>query len=616
MAPRRALHRLAWRILGALALSLPLLFVVYEYRLRVGLGELERNATQRLALASATLNAELRRFESLPAVLAQHPALAELLAAPGDARRVAQVNDLLARTAGRTGAALLYLIDASGRTLASNNWAAPDSLVGQNYAFRPYFREALAGGTGMFFGVGATTGIPGFFIAHPVSDGKRVVGVVAVKVDLAQLERTWAESGEAMMVVDRFGVIALSSSAAWKFATLAPLSDESRRTLEATRQYFSAALTPLPVERRGTLARLDGREFVLQERGLQWVDWRLLMFADTAPARAVARGVALAAALGLCVIVVGTLYWVQRSRRLRERLAAQAVLERTVAERTADLAATNGYLLREIDDRVAAEQKLRGAQRALIEANRLGALGQMAAGIVHELNQPLSAMRGFAGNGLTLIERGQFAPLKDNLQQIIGLVERMARLTTQLKVFASRQSTSQQRAAGGSAPARETIATVAGWFARRLEKTGVALHIEADAIALPLETQALEQVLSNLVGNALDALAGRPAGEITVRASMRGDACVLEVADNGPGIPEAQREQILQPFFSTKPLGQGLGLGLPIVTDLVESSGGRLIIDAPAAGGTLVRAEWPAARAQNNERNERGPVESSGERTT
>lgn len=595
-----ALKRFTWRALGALALSVPLLFVVYDHRLHSGLDDLERNAAQRLALASASLNAELQRFESLPAVLAQHPALGQLLAAPRDRQRVAEVNALLAKTSGRTGAALLYLVDPAGLTLAASNWTQPDSLVGQNYAFRPYFREALAGRTGMFFGVGATTGIPGFFIAHPVSDNGHVIGVVAVKIDLSALEATWAESGEAIMVVDRHGVVALSSNAAWKFATLAPLSEDSRGALEATRQYFTAPLAPLPLVRRDARrASLNGREFVVQDKPLRWIDWRLLMFADTAPTRAAARSVALAAGLGLCVVVVGALYWVQRSRRIRERLAAQAVLERTVAERTADLAQTNAHLLREIDDRVAAEQKLRGAQRALIEANRLGALGQMAAGIVHELNQPLSAMRGFAGNGLTLIERGQPAPVKDNLQQIIGLVERMARLTTQLKVFASRQNTSQQRAAAGAACAPETIGTVAGWFARRLEKEGVTLRVEAEPIELPLEAQALEQVVSNLVGNALDALAGRPGAEILVRAGRRGDQCILEVADNGPGIPQAQREQVLQPFYSTKPLGHGLGLGLPIVADLVQASGGQLTIGTAATGGLLVSAAWALADEQH-----------------
>lgn len=578
--------------------ALPLLAAAYAYRLEAGLDDLSIYAGQRLALASASLNAELQRFESLPVVLARHPSLRELLVKPEDVAGVAATNTLLADIAERTGAAQLYVMAQSGKTLAANNWQTSGSLVGQNYAFRPYFQDALAGRTGMFFAVGATTGIPGYFIAHPVHGAGYVAGVAAVKVDLASLEATWAASGEALMVVDRHGVVALSSHTTWKFRTLAPLSDDSRRELAQTRQYYSAGLEPLMMRRMDAQrVQLDGREYVVQEKALPWSDWRMLMFADVGPVRAAAAGWAFATGLGLCVLGVGALYWRQRARRLRERLAAQVTLERTVAERTADLARSNLQLQREIDERVAAEHKLRGAQQALIEANRLAALGQMAAGVAHELNQPLSAIRGFAGNGVTFLERGQPAPAKDNFQQIIGLVERMARLTAQLKVFASRQSSSLQRQAAGPTRAPEALATVAGWFADRLARTGVRLDVRADAVDLPLEPQALEQILSNLVGNALDALAERGAGTIAVRSFCQGAEHVLEVEDDGPGIPEAVRERITQPFFTTKPLGHGLGLGLPIVIDLVEAAGGRFEIGPAVGGGTLVRLRWPADNA-------------------
>lgn len=597
---RKWLKRILRNGLMAFALGLPLLFAVYQYRFHAGLDEQSTHASQRLALASASLNAELQRFASLPAVLAEHPALRELLADPTNPAHLAYVNDLLERTNERAGAAMLYLMAPDGNTLAASNWRAADSFVAQNYGFRPYFRDALAGGTGMFFGVGVTTRVPGFFIAHPVRHDGRVVGVLAVKLELNPLERTWAESGELLMVVDRHGVAALSSNEAWHFGTLAPLAEASRRELQQTRQYLDEPLAPLPLEwLAAQRVTLDGREFITQSReGLQWKDWRMLILADTAPARADARTLTLAVGLGLCVLVVGSLYWGQRSRRLRERLGAQAVLEHTVAERTADLAATNDRLLREIDERVTAEQKLRVAQRALIEANRLAALGQMAAGVAHELNQPLSALRGFAGNSLTFMERGRLEPLKDNLHQIIGLIERMARLTAQLKVFASRQSTSLQRIPAGRASVRDTVTTVAGWFARRLKDEGISLRVSVAPIEFPLEPQALEQVLSNLLGNAVDALAGESNGVIELRASMGDGELLLEVVDNGPGFPPELCERITQPFFSTKPLGQGLGLGLPIVSDLVEGSGGRFEIANGESGGTVVRARWPTKAPQ------------------
>lgn len=581
----------ALRVLVPLALAVALLWAVHAWRLAAGVDDIARHAGQRLALLSASLDAELLRFESLPAVLARHPVLPALLADPDDAGLRAQANALLEDVNARTGAAMLYLIGPDGDTLAASNWRRADSFVGENYAFRPYFRAALAGGAGKFFAVGATTRVPGFFIAHPVRNAAAVAGVLAVKVELTQLERTWAESGESVMVVDRHGVVALSSNPAWKFGALSALSAASRAELVQTRQYDTEALAPLPlVWHEAGRATIADREFVVGSRALDWLDWRMLMLLDTTPAHAAAVWSATGAGLLLCVVAAVALYWAQRARRLRERLGAQAALERTVAERTADLAASNRRLQQEVAERVAAEHKLRGAQRALIEANRLAALGQMAAGVAHEINQPLAAMRSFAGNALTFLERGRLEPLKDNLGQIIGLVERMARLTAQLKVFASRR-----RGAGGQAPAAQSMQVVAGWFRERLAAAGVELTFDDAGLSLPLPPEALEQVLSNLVGNALDALAGRGAGRIELRTCARDGLLCLEVADDGPGIAPELRARILQPFYSTKPLGHGLGLGLSIVADLVESAGGRLEITERPGGGALVRACWPAA---------------------
>lgn len=590
---RREPRDLALRMLAVLApvlVAAASLWAIHAWRLAAGMDELARHAGQRLALLSASLDAELLRFESLPAVLAHHPVFPALLAAPDDEHLRAQANALLEEVNTRTAAAMLYLIAPDGKTLAASNWQRPDSFVGENYAFRPYFRAALEGGTGKFFAVGATTRVAGVFIAHPVRNPTAVAGVLAVKVELTQLERTWAESGEAVMVVDRHGVVALSSNPEWKFGALSALSAASRAELAQTRQYYTEGLEPLAlVWRDEARARIDDREFVVGSRALDWLDWRMLMLVPTTPARAAAVGTAIGAGLLLCVVAAVALYWAQRARRLRERLGAQAALERTVAERTADLAASNRRLQQEVAERVAAEHKLRGAQRALIEANRLAALGQMAAGVAHEINQPLAAMRSFAGNALTFLERGRLEPLKDNLGQIIGLVERMARLTAQLKVFASRR-----RGAGGQAPALQSMQVVAGWFRERLASAGVELHLDDAGLHLPLPAEALEQVLSNLVGNALDALAGRGRGRIELRTCEQAGQRCIEVDDDGPGIPPELRERILQPFYSTKPLGHGLGLGLSIVADLVESSGGRLEIAERPGGGARVRACWPA----------------------
>ncbi|WP_347334312.1 cache domain-containing protein, partial [Ralstonia pseudosolanacearum] len=139
----------------------------------------------------------------------------------------------------------VYLMDATGQTLAASNWDLPSSFIGRNYAFRPYFVDAMREGFGRFYGVGNTTGETGYFLAAPVREGGQPIGAVAVKINLDSFEATLARSGDTVLLVDRHGVIFLSSVPEWKYRTLGTLSAAQRAALDATRQYGPHALAPL-----------------------------------------------------------------------------------------------------------------------------------------------------------------------------------------------------------------------------------------------------------------------------------------------------------------------------------------------------------------------------------
>jgi two-component system C4-dicarboxylate transport sensor histidine kinase DctB len=146
-------------------------------------------------------------------------------------------------------------------------------------------------------------------------------------------------------------------------------------------------------------------------------------------------------------------YWRMRRARVREMIRGRALLQqayaelnRRVEERTADLSQANAQLQKEVGDRIRAEQELRAAHDELIQASKLAALGQMAAGITHELNQPLAALRSFSDNTRVLLDRGEQGAARENLEAIAALTERMGKITNQLKLFVGRAKPRNERA--------------------------------------------------------------------------------------------------------------------------------------------------------------------------
>jgi len=284
------------------------------------------------------------------------------------------------------------------------------------------------------------------------------------------------------------------------------------------------------------------------------------------------------------------------SRRLLE--AAYDELERRVEARTADLMAINEQLEAEVAERTRAESELRATQDELVQASKLAALGQMAAGITHELNQPLAALRTFSDNTRVLLERGQLDAATGNLSAIADLTERMGKITGQLKLFAgkARQRRNAVRVRAALDHVLQLMAPRLGPVAltiKGLDGDGADLSVWADELKL-------EQVLLNLVGNALDAIAaeGRTDGQIDVTVAASDETVRIAVRDNGAGIAAEALPRLFEPFYTTKEIGQGLGLGLAISSSIVREFGGQLTAANVDGGGaefvvTLRRARQP-----------------------
>lgn len=296
----------------------------------------------------------------------------------------------------------------------------------------------------------------------------------------------------------------------------------------------------------------------------------------------------------------------QYSRRMLE--AAYDELERRVEARTADLMAINEQLEAEVAERTRTEGELRATQDELVQASKLAALGQMAAGITHELNQPLAALRTFSDNTRVLLERGQLDAATGNLRAIADLTARMGKITGQLKLFAGKA-----RPRRHAVRVRAAIDHVLQLMAPRL--AGVALtvrgldseEVEGAEIAVWADELKLEQVLlkpgrQRAGRDCRGGAGGTPGRPHRHHRARRPEAVSVSVRDNGPGIPPDVLPRLFEPFFTTKEIGQGLGLGLAISTSIVREFGGQLTAQNAEGGGaefvvTLRRAHQPATTA-------------------
>jgi two-component system C4-dicarboxylate transport sensor histidine kinase DctB len=599
-------------LLGLLGLSVILLWGAIALSRHVGVSRLTEAANHRLDLYSASLEGALGKYDYLTGVAALRQEIRSVLLHPASPDMRDATNRYLAEVNRQSGADVLFLIDRNGRVLAASNWDEPSSFVNRELSYRPYIAEALTKGQARFYGIGTTSGTPGYYFAQAVYNGSERIGVIVVKVSLDKVEATWANNDEVVLVVDAHGVVFLASDPRWKFKTLGPLQPTAIATIEATRQYAGVVLTPLELniepERLGgarvmSAMQNDGfKRYLELTHATPEPSWRLMLLSDLEPVSALTRNAIAFTLVALGLIGLAMMYTRQRQIAMRDGLTARVALQRAndeleqkVAERTAALVDANTQLVREVAERKHAEAVLREAQNALVHAAKMAALGQMSAGVTHELNQPLAALRTLSDNAQVFLQRGQQDDATGNLAMISQLTERMGKITGQLKSFA-RKAPLQVNAVS----VRHVLDNSLALLGQRLGKAGVELseHISPADISVVADENRLEQVFINLLMNALDALQDTTSGRIVVSAGEASGRVTIAIADNGPGIAPEVLARMFEPFVTTKAPGYGLGLGLAISAGILGEFGGTLKAQNGDAGGAIFTLELTSAKAE------------------
>lgn len=585
-----------------LLLTIGLGYAGYRISEHFGIRSLSENGERQLELHARTVESELGKYTYLPSLLELESSVSSLLAEPSAQNRDS-VNQYLEGLNRRSRSRAIYVLDTNGRVVATSNWRDTDSYLGEDLSFRAYFQNAVRGQPGRFYGIGSTSGEPGYYLAHGLEQQGKIIGVAVIKVRFEALEERWQRARLEAYVSDENGIIILSSDPNLRLKSVRPLTSQTKERLARSLQYYWWPLNELgPLEREQLAEGVetvtfathsdvasDDKEvsYLAQTRNLNDTPWDITLLTPLQDLRREAANQGMLVAVFFALLAFLLIAWNERRKVIATRLAAREALqeannqlERKITDRTTHLRASNERLKAQIRERRHAEDTLRRAQDELVQAGKLAAIGQMSTSIAHELNQPLAALRTLSGNAVRFLQRGDLKVAADNLTTINDLVDRMGRITANLRSFARRGDDQ------GQASLNKAVEATLQLLAARLETSGVELHRDFSDAQLTVDQTRLEQILVNLIGNALDAMhAQTTSPQLWLEGEFSEGKYHLRVRDNGPGIDPQSRKHLFEPFFTTKPGEQGLGLGLTLSASLAAAAGGSLNVEFPDAGG-------------------------------
>ena len=523
-------------------------------------------AELRLVLYSGNIQSELQRNSVVPLLLSRDP---DLISALRDGIYTTTSQQLISLQT-EIGAESIELLDAYGRTVA----ATDRSLLGSLRASDQVFVDARRASDTVFLVRERDSGGYSFTFARRIQQAGTFLGVVLVEVDLSKFERSWAGLVDAVALMNSEGRIILSTEPRWRGRTeeeALALRDAPSAIARALRATADWAQDPPD-------AFVRGEAVLRSEIRVPFRGWKMVSFTRYESVRERVNGVLALVMMGFALLLALTFYLVSR----------RALLQSALFQReSAELRALNLRLQREIAAREKVQKDLAVAEATIEQSSKLASLGEMSASVSHELNQPLAAMKTYLAGARLLLTRRRTDEALSSFQRIDDLIERMTSITRTLKSFARK---------GGEAFApldlRDCLAEALAIMEPQLRAGRVLVTRtlpQSPAMVLGDRVR-IEQVIINLIRNAVDATARSNAPQIDLIISQ-GDGVTLTVRDNGHGI--ADIDTLFEPFQTTKPAGQGVGLGLAISSGIVADHGGRLTGQNAPQGGAVFEMHLP-----------------------
>ena len=557
---------------------------------------LRLKASESVVIYQDDLNDELARFSFLPYVVARDEHLIKWSFNEPNKANLALEN--IVKASGTTN---LYILDNKGTTLASSNWRSDVSFVGKNFAFRPYFLDAMSGNNGYFFGIGTTSKLPGFYISSPVRNGENIIAVAVTKLNLSALEKSWKDSGETIFVTNEDGVVILSSESEWKYHALLPLSQLQKEKIKKQKQFAGLKLDLLTGQPQKNINNIDidGTPFLYETVSIDSANWKihyLLPKTNITQLTIITWAKTGSIAMGLIAFLL-LLRLIQSRWRLK-----------ISRQESIDLRKLNDQLTIEIAQRHEIEKELLIAQKDIKRTSKLAAMGQLSASIIHELGQPLSAMKNYIASAQLPPKKGETSANNEKsiLPKLDALVIRMTKISKQLKFFMRINERELQ-----IFDIKDSLHKALELLSSDLKKDGIKLttNYEEKSFMVRAGKVRMEQVFTNLINNARFALHESEKKLITINIETADNETLafnllttteawkspvkkilkVIIKDTGKGMSEDTLQALFDPFYTTKPSGISLGLGLTISSNIIHEFNGTLTaMNNPDQGASFI----------------------------
>lgn len=591
------LQRLLLIILLATLSSSLFTWQVGRYAYDWSMIQLKGDGEDRLLGLISQFRAALDEYKYLPFLISQNREVKELLLSPSP-DKIAEVSRYLEQANLVAGSTALFILDRNGQAKAFSYWRQQRDFYLISHAQAPYFVEAKNGLHRIYLSKPDALADGAFYLSASVYDNRHFAGVATVRINLDVLQPDLPQNESYM--ISQHGRVLLASDSHW-------VQQEVDTILQPFRQQLLSDDVVADIRKQQ-----DGQKVLVQSIKLDDLQWQMSVITNIKSAHNLEQTARLYS-LGGCIAFALFLLWL-RERHLKNlsRLETRAALEQA-----------NNQLEQKVQERT---QALKMAQDELVQAEKMAALGRMSSAVVHELNQPLTAMRtyvsicrhllaqqmtaqnsesrleqsvdkgGEQSDRLTALQGCNDHLLDENLVLITQLTERMAVLTRQLKTFAYKKPEQLS-----PVDPVQVLNHILPSFQERLAQGSIQLEcvFPDQAVSIAGDNARLEQIFSNLITNACDAMASERSDQqhrliLSISAPVETDQCVtLQVIDTGPGITVQDSQQLFEPFYTSKAIGDGLGLGLSIVRSIVKDLQGEIRVANSMEGGACFTVRLP-----------------------
>lgn len=564
------MQRISKKYIVSFGILLTLLVCAFWLGRQYDLQQGASQAKQQVLQLSRYLDTELARFAAIPHLVTDNKLLSGFI--QNDGKFADAINNYLADIQQSSGASDVYVLNLKGDVVASSNWQLDYTYIGNNFAFRPYFYEAVVGNKVAYFALGLRSNERGIYFSEPIYEGENIIGVVALKVNVSKFENDRlllnASQTSHFYLTLSDGVIAMSSKAQWRLNTLRLFSETELEKLVSKRSYLNhipkkiATFTShaQDIELLNIKQDTEFTQFVFAESKIKQLDAKMTVLVDVSSVNF--AQIPRLFWLSIFYILSLMMGYVLMSRfaGYKKLLYSRHSLEQEVIERT---------------------DALEKAQMALVQSAKLATIGQLSAGINHEINQPLSAMSTYSVSAKRLIAKGNVQLAQDNIVIVQGLIERVHQIVGQLKHF-SKPAQTQLRSQSLSQLLKNAMLIA---NAQLKQNQIVVKPIEIDsAVTVWVDGVKFEQVLVNVITNASQAMADQSIKELSFELERFDGRVKFSILDTGPGIEQHALGTIFEPFYSTKS-SNGLGLGLSISKQIIHSFDGCLTAHNRPNGG-------------------------------